>query len=74
MEKRHSFPSFRSPIILLHASEPQRSPQRLTSVVCQAEEASLHLLLRLPVSLFHATTSVFRSLGNTIPTAGSSHG
>ena len=39
MEKRHSFLAFRSPVILLYASEPQRSPQRLTSVVCQTEEA-----------------------------------
>lgn len=74
MEKRLSFPALHSLFILLYASEPQRSPQRLTSVVCQTEEASLHLLLRLPVSLFHATSSVFRSIGNTIPTAGSSHG
>ena len=42
MEKRLSFPALHSLFILLYASEPQRSPQRLTSVVCQTEEASLH--------------------------------
>ena len=39
MEKRLSFPALHSLFILLYASEPQRSPQRLTSVVCQTEEA-----------------------------------
>lgn len=39
MEKRPLFPALSSLFIRLYASELQRSPQRLTSVVCQTEEA-----------------------------------